>query len=158
MVRTNTLTVYPNGRVEMTKNPIISTENYASTLVVDYFNVPELSTYYKWVDFITADGRRLTLPAIGGATTSQLLNIDITNALTTEGVMTIQPYATKNVDDEVFKVAFRSIQKEVEYFVDNTGDIALEEVDLVAQLLNDMASLQEELILLKQRITDLENQ
>ena len=148
MVRTNTLTVYPNGRVELTKNPIISTENYASTLVVDYFNVPELSTYYKWVDFIMEDGSRLTLPRVGEYTVSQLLNIDITNELTREGLIIIQPYATKDVDGVTHKVIFKDIRKPVEYFTNNTGDTATEQQDLVADLMTVYGELREEVDIL----------
>ena len=149
------ITLQPKGTASITRSEMYETENRATVLAVDYSLIAYLDSYLKYVDFKRSDGSTLTLPAIGDATVDQIQTMDITDALTVEGDLWMQPFAVKTVDDEIVKVMFQPVRFYVRESIKSTND-ALAHPDEFVILQEDVAQLELDMDALELSVSELD--
>jgi len=126
-----------NGTATYTEETIFTNENLATRLEIN-FQSADVSGYDKWVDFLLADGQKMTLPLLADVTTGDILIVDLDDSLTIEGPIRIQPWASKSlgIGLEVVKSVWTILNTKVKYSINNDGQTAFDNPDLIQQLFN----------------------
>lgn len=131
--------VLANGGLQYRKDEVFYTENGAADIVIDFSAAPQVKGYYKWLDLKMADETIATRPLLVEATTEDILTVKISSAFAVEGVLVLQPFATTQGDVKVLWEEFRMF---VSPALNNTGDTAEENPDLIMQLFERMEELE----------------